>query len=110
MGSRKNAIAQGMAYDYLMAREHVNSCNNLIALLRHYFPEHTEAWWSISILAIDLNLFFIYHAVVKKRTNKILKQLVATLCIVGLSIGQILFKVSAYIVSSIDRIVVAVRP
>jgi ubiquinone/menaquinone biosynthesis C-methylase UbiE len=66
LGPRKNAIAQGIAYDYVMAREHVNSCNNLIALLRHYFPERTEAWWPFPIPSIDLNLFFVCHAVVKK--------------------------------------------
>lgn len=66
LGPRKNAIAQGIAYDYIMAREHVNSCNNLIALLRHYFPERTEAWWPFPIPSIDLNLFFVFHAVVKK--------------------------------------------
>jgi ubiquinone/menaquinone biosynthesis C-methylase UbiE len=62
LGPRRNAMAQGIAYDYVMAREHVNSCNNLIALLRHYFPERTEAWWPFPIPAIDLNLFFVCHA------------------------------------------------
>lgn len=66
LGPRKNAIAQGIAYDYVMAREHVNSCNNLIALLRHYFPDRTEAWWPLPIPSIDLNLFFVFHAAVKK--------------------------------------------
>lgn len=66
LGPRKNAIAQGIAYDYVMAREHVNSCNNLIALLRHYFPDRTESWWPFPIPSIDLNLFFVCHAVVKK--------------------------------------------
>jgi len=66
-GPRKNAMKQGIAYDYVMAREHVNSCNNLIALLRHYFPDRTEeAWWPFPISSIDLNLFFVCHAVVKK--------------------------------------------
>jgi ubiquinone/menaquinone biosynthesis C-methylase UbiE len=65
-GPRKNAIAQGIAYDYVMAREHVNSCNNLIALLRHYFPQRTEAWWPFPVASIDLNLFFVCHAVVPK--------------------------------------------
>lgn len=64
LGPRKNAIAQGIAYDYVMAREHVNSCNNLIALLRHYFPERTEAWWPFPIPSIDLNLFFVFHAII----------------------------------------------
>jgi phosphatidylethanolamine/phosphatidyl-N-methylethanolamine N-methyltransferase len=65
-GPRKNAIEQGIAYDYVMAREHVNSCNNLIALLRHYFPERTESWWPFPIPSIDLNLFFVCHAVINK--------------------------------------------
>jgi ubiquinone/menaquinone biosynthesis C-methylase UbiE len=66
LGPRKNAIAQGFAYDYLMAREHVNSSTNLIALLRHYFPERTEAWWPLRIPSIDLNLFFVCHARIRK--------------------------------------------
>ncbi|HEY9825707.1 MAG TPA: class I SAM-dependent methyltransferase [Stenomitos sp.] len=66
-GPRKNAIAQGIAYDYVMAREHVNSCNNLIAILRHYFPESKEAWWPLPIPSIDLNLFFSFHATLDKR-------------------------------------------
>ena len=70
LGPRKNAIAQGIPYDYLMAREHVNSCNNLIALLRYYFPERTEGWWPFQIASIDLNLFFVCHAVVRKSGNK----------------------------------------
>lgn len=66
LGPRKNAIAQGIAYDYVMAREHVNSCNNLIAILRHYFPKSKEAWWPLPIPSIDLNLFFAFHATVNK--------------------------------------------
>ncbi len=66
LGPRKNAIAQGIAYDYVMAREHVNSCTNLIALLRHYFPERTETWWPTPIPSVDLNLFFAVHLSVNK--------------------------------------------
>lgn len=65
-GPRKNAIAQGIAYDFVMAREHVNSCNNLIAILRHYFPDSKESWWPFPISSIDLNLFFAFHASVDK--------------------------------------------
>jgi ubiquinone/menaquinone biosynthesis C-methylase UbiE len=68
-GPRKNAIAQGIAYDYVMAREHVNPCNNLVAMLRHYFPERTESWWPFAIPSIDLNLFFVCHVVVRKDGN-----------------------------------------
>lgn len=69
LGPRKNAMAQGIAYDYVMAREHVNSCNNLIAILRHYFPESKEAWWPLPIPSIDLNLFFAFHATVNKQED-----------------------------------------
>ena len=65
-GPRRNAIAQGIAYDYIMAREHVNSCNNLIAILRHYFPRAKQAWWPLPIALFDVNLFYAFHAVVDK--------------------------------------------
>lgn len=66
LGPRKTAISLGIAYDYVMAREHVNSCNNLIAILRHYFPGSKEAWWPFPLPSIDLNLFYAFHAVIKK--------------------------------------------
>lgn len=66
LGPRKNAIKKGIAYDYVMAREHVNSCNNLISLLYHYFPESKESWWPFRIASIDLNLFYSFNAIVKK--------------------------------------------
>lgn len=62
LGPRRNAIQQGIAYDYVMAREHVNACNNLVALLRHYFPVAKESWWPLPVASIDLNLFFAFHA------------------------------------------------
>lgn len=69
LGPRKNAIAQGIKYDYAMAREHVNPCNNLIAILRHYFPGSNEGWWPFPIPSIDLNLFFSFNATVDKRED-----------------------------------------
>lgn len=65
-GPRKSAISQGIAYDYVMAREHVNSCNNLIALIRHYFADRKELWWPFPVPSIDLNLFFICHVTISK--------------------------------------------
>lgn len=65
-GPRRTAIRNGISYDYVMAREHVNSCNNLIALLRHYLPDCSESWWPTSIPSIDLNLFFVFHAALRK--------------------------------------------
>ncbi|WOZ79005.1 class I SAM-dependent methyltransferase [Kosakonia sacchari] len=66
LGPRKHAHAAGIAYDYVMAREHVNSCVNLMSLLRHYFPERKEAWWPLRIPSVDVNLFYSFHAQVKK--------------------------------------------
>jgi phosphatidylethanolamine/phosphatidyl-N-methylethanolamine N-methyltransferase len=70
LGPRQSAMAKGIAYDYVMAREHVNSCNNLIALLRHYFPQAIESWWPLPVPSIDLNLFFCYHATVMKQKGR----------------------------------------
>ncbi|WP_426619701.1 class I SAM-dependent methyltransferase [Pseudomonas rustica] len=67
LGPRRNAMAQGIAYDYVMAREHVNSCHNLIAILRHYFPDAKESWWPFPVPSIDMNLFFSFHAIVQKK-------------------------------------------
>jgi ubiquinone/menaquinone biosynthesis C-methylase UbiE len=67
--SRKKAIAQGIKYDYVMAREHVNPCNNLVALLRHYFPNSEESWWPLAIPSIDLNLFFAFNARIDKKKD-----------------------------------------
>lgn len=68
-GPRKRALAEGIAYDYVMAREHVNSCNNLVALLRHYFPNSKEAWWPFQISSMDLNLFFACHSSINKKSD-----------------------------------------
>jgi ubiquinone/menaquinone biosynthesis C-methylase UbiE len=62
LGPRRHAEAQGIAYDYVMAREHVNSCYNLVAILRHYFPDAKESWWPFPIASVDMNLFFAFHA------------------------------------------------
>lgn len=62
LGPRKNALKLGIPYDYIMAREHVNSCVNLLALLRHYFPNSTESWWPLPIASTDFNLFCAFQA------------------------------------------------
>jgi ubiquinone/menaquinone biosynthesis C-methylase UbiE len=71
LGPRRNAIAQNIAYDYVMAREHVNSCNNLVALMRHYFPNAKESWWPCKVASIDMNLFVAFHAVVNKPESQV---------------------------------------
>lgn len=66
LGPRRGAHKRGISYDYVMAREHINSCHNLIALLRHYFPGGQEAWWPLPVPSVDMNLFFAFHAIVDR--------------------------------------------
>lgn len=62
LGPRRRAIAKGISYDYIMAREHVNSSNNLIILLRHYAKNYSEKWWPFLLPSIDINLFYAFNA------------------------------------------------
>ncbi|WP_455372058.1 class I SAM-dependent methyltransferase [Limibacillus halophilus] len=66
-GPRRQAMARGLPYDYIMAREHVNACVNLLALIRHYFPERSEHWWPFRLPSVDLNLFVAIHASLPER-------------------------------------------
>lgn len=66
LGPRRTYTRLGIAYDYMMAREHVNSCNSLIALMRHYFPERRERWWPTPIPSMDINLFHLFQAINNK--------------------------------------------
>lgn len=64
--ARKKMTNLGLNYDYIMAREHVNPCNNLIVLLQHIFPNSHATWWPSYVPSIDMNLFFAFHATVTK--------------------------------------------
>ena len=64
--ARKKMTRLGLNYDYIMAREHVNPCNNLVTLLRHAFPTNKAVWWPTLIPSMDMNLFFVFHAIVDK--------------------------------------------
>lgn len=61
VGSRGKFVRAGIAYDYWMAREHINSINNLVSLLRYYFDDVGEQWLPCRVPSMDLNLFFIAH-------------------------------------------------
>jgi len=65
-GPRRNAILKGIPYDFIMAREHVNSCTNLVYILRHYFPDMSEGWWPLRLASVDINLFYVAHIRVHK--------------------------------------------
>ncbi|HDU8576637.1 class I SAM-dependent methyltransferase [Vibrio diabolicus] len=61
--TRKEALNKGWEYDYIMAREHVNPCHNLIAFLNYYFPKNNSYFWPFKLIpSIDCNLFYIFHA------------------------------------------------
>jgi ubiquinone/menaquinone biosynthesis C-methylase UbiE len=57
-GPRKQARKNGLAYDYVMAREHVNSITNLVTFVRYYFDERQEYWWPFRAPSTDLNLIY----------------------------------------------------
>jgi len=44
-------------YDYIMAREHINSCINLVSLINHEFESQKLNWWPFLIPSVDINLF-----------------------------------------------------
>ena len=64
--ARPRFLRAGIEYDYWMAREHINPINNLVSLLRYYFPEREESWAPLRIPSIDLNLFYLAHLRVRK--------------------------------------------
>ena len=64
VGSRGKFVKAGMAYDYWMAREHVNPINNLTSFIQYYFKTVDEEWWPFRVPSMDLNLFYIAHILV----------------------------------------------
>jgi len=63
LGPRRTAERAGVAYDYLMAVEHVNAIFNLVAVIRYHFERIHEAWYPARIPSPDLNLFYLCHIV-----------------------------------------------
>lgn len=61
LGPRRSAEKAGIPYDYWMAREHVNSIHNLIAMVRYYFEDVQESWHPLRFPSTDFNLFYICH-------------------------------------------------
>lgn len=59
--ARKSFMAQGIDYDYWMAREHINPINNLVSFIRTYFNDIDESWKPFNFPSMDLNLFYIVH-------------------------------------------------
>lgn len=61
LGPRRTATRAGLAYDYFMAREHINSIFNLVTLIRYYFESVDESWYPLRVPFADANLFYVCH-------------------------------------------------
>ena len=59
LGPRRQATRRGFAYDYVMARDHVNSITNLLALVRYYWDDRREVWWPSRVPFSDANLIYV---------------------------------------------------
>jgi ubiquinone/menaquinone biosynthesis C-methylase UbiE len=58
IGVRLRAENAGIAYDYWMAREHVNSIFNLVTFLEYYFQDIRASWWPLGVPLADINLIY----------------------------------------------------
>jgi ubiquinone/menaquinone biosynthesis C-methylase UbiE len=64
LGPRASATKAGIEYDYWMAREHINSINNLVSILHYYFDNIEERWYPFGLPSTDLNLFYACHVTI----------------------------------------------
>jgi len=58
LGPRRRAEKNGLAYDYIMAREHVNPITNLVNFIQYYFDDRKEYWWPLKAPICDINLIY----------------------------------------------------
>lgn len=57
-GPRARAGANGIDYDYWMAREHINPIYNLLSFIRYYFEVRTEKFLPFGLPFADINLLY----------------------------------------------------
>lgn len=60
--TRRAFAKHDLDLDYIIAREHVNTCMTLVSLMRHAFGKCEEMWFPARVPSVDLNLLFICHA------------------------------------------------
>jgi ubiquinone/menaquinone biosynthesis C-methylase UbiE len=58
VSTRRTYRRLGYDYDYIVAREHVNTCARLVALIRHYFPDRDERWYPTGVPTPHVNFVF----------------------------------------------------
>ncbi|MBF0143484.1 MAG: class I SAM-dependent methyltransferase [Magnetococcales bacterium] len=61
--TRRSFTRWGLDLDYIIAREHINTCANLVSLVRHYFPDLRQTWFPLGIPLSDVNLIYCCHAI-----------------------------------------------
>lgn len=69
-GPRRTAKRNGLAYDCVMALEHINSITNLLSLVRYYFDDVEEYFWPSKVGLPDLNLIYAAHIRKPSRPNQ----------------------------------------
>ncbi len=61
ISSHRTNMARGILWGYMIAREHINPINNLVALIRYYFGKINEKWWPFGLPNIDVNLLYVVN-------------------------------------------------
>jgi phosphatidylethanolamine/phosphatidyl-N-methylethanolamine N-methyltransferase len=64
--TRRTFIKKGFDWDYIIARDHVNSCPQLLAFIRHYFTNRQESWFPTGIPLHHVNLVYAVNIKVNK--------------------------------------------
>ncbi|MBF0294462.1 MAG: class I SAM-dependent methyltransferase [Magnetococcales bacterium] len=54
--TRRTFMKKGFDWDYIIARDHVNACSQLLAFIRHYFSDRKESWFPLGVPSHHLNL------------------------------------------------------
>ena len=56
--TRRAFRKEGLDLDYIISREHINTCYRLRALIRHYMPSGNEKWYPSGIPNAHFNLIY----------------------------------------------------
>ncbi|WP_119166685.1 class I SAM-dependent methyltransferase [Algihabitans albus] len=56
--TRRSFRKEGLNLDYIIAREHINACYRLVALIRFLFPQRQEHWFPLRLPFADINLVY----------------------------------------------------
>ncbi|MBF0141041.1 MAG: class I SAM-dependent methyltransferase [Magnetococcales bacterium] len=57
---------KGFDWDYIVARDHVNSCRQILSFVRHDFPNRREYWYPLGLPNHHINLTFTCNLFLEK--------------------------------------------